>query len=93
MGMFDMVFVWVKPYYECNRVKVQTPFFYPFSFSYGMTMIYDLRFTNYELRITIWMLARYAWGGGAGELRNFGDKVSCWLKSVRSYAMLDSPLC
>ena len=38
MGMFDMVFVWVKPYYECNRVKVQTPFFYPFSFSYGMTM-------------------------------------------------------
>ena len=42
MGMFDMVFVWVKPYYECNRVKVQTPFFYPFSFSYGMTMIYDL---------------------------------------------------
>ena len=26
-----------------------------------------LRFTNYELRITIWMLARYARGGKASD--------------------------
>ena len=46
-------------------------------------------FTNYDLRITIWILARKARSSRA----NFENNAGCWLESVRSYAMLDPPLC
>ena len=40
----------------------------------------------YDLRFTIWMLARYARGCGASAMWNFGNSAKGWLERVEEYA-------
>ncbi len=48
-----------------------------------------LRFTIYDFR----EFARKARSSRAKAQQNFENNAGCWLESVRSYAMLDSPFC